>query len=112
MPGGILGMKGTEEVDMVEVTAELFHFEAIALFELLGGGFDELDNGFGEKSLSILYRKNDVIVGLISTVVPFVDGRGGWHTSSGYLENQWFSNFPFKVPVTRPRGKSILRNKL
>src|SRR3989338_6603133 len=87
-------MSTAEKMDMVEIKSYAFHGYFISFLDFPAYCFDFMFYVLIKQRFSILYRKYDVIVNIICTVITFL-----YHTSVWYLENLRFSNFPYKVSL-------------
>jgi len=66
-------MCSAKKVDMISVHAHRLHLDLISLHYARSRLSDYLDNLFVEKGFPVLDRKNDVIMNLPCTMVPFPD---------------------------------------
>ena len=91
-------MKRTQYMDMIYIASQPFKLDFISFSYLFCNFHNALGLTLSLKSeFPILYRKNDMIMGIVCTMV-----RTDYIHLSTLNENLRFSNFPFSH---RPRGK-------
>src|ERR1700683_5418875 len=76
-------------MNMVQVAPHPFHLHLVTLGYLLADLSDYFHHFPFEQGLAILHRKNQVVVDLIGTVIPFF-----YSPPASLVENLRFSNFP------------------
>ncbi len=76
LPNVVLGMKAQQYMDVILVITKLFYLQVIPLFN----AFHSLTHGGHhfrtQQSLSVLQRKDEVVMGVVRTVIAL----GDWHT--------------------------------
>ena len=88
LTNAVLGVKTHQEVNVVLVITELFDLQVVPLFNASHCLTQSGDNFSTQKCLTVLHRKDQVVVGVVSTVVSFDD----WHSIiiGAYEGNLWF----------------------